>query len=113
MFSVDEGRIRDSLGNLLRVSNGNVIDMIDQLAAALLPEQGSNELVDQMIACCKKTQDLYNHGGFLQTITDVITEFEKVIDINEYMSKQASVGSVTSTDTGAVTAKIDVDAVKI
>lgn len=111
-FKIDVQKIDESFGPLQRVANDNIVDMIDQLAAALRPESGSNELVDEALALCKKVQDNYNEG-FLDTLNRTITEYGKVIDIGEYLQKKASVGNVSNTSTSVQTGSIDPDAVVI
>ena len=112
MINIDVNKIEESLGPLQGAANDDVIEVINQLAAALLPLQGDNELVDQAIEQCKAVQDMYN-AGFLTTLEAKITEFKKVIDIGEWLQKSASVGTVTKIDTGAETGSIDADAVMV
>ncbi len=109
---LDASKIEESLGPLERVANGNVAELVDSLAQALLPQAGSNELVDEVISNCKKVQDNYNNG-FLPGLQSTIAEYKKVVDITEYLAKKASVGSVANDDTGFTTGKIDADAVII
>lgn len=111
-FHLDAAKIEESLGPLERVANGNVVELVDSLAQALLPQAGSNELVDEVIANCKKVQENYN-SGFLPGLQATITEYKKVVDISEYLAKKASVGSVANEDTGFATGKINTDAVVI
>lgn len=111
-LNLDAARIEESFGPLQAVANANIVDLIDQLAAVLKPQAGTNEIADELIGLCKKVQDNYN-AGFLETLNSTITEYKKVIDISEYMSKRASVGTVSSVDTGVKTDSIDPDAVMI
>mgnify|MGYP004631270317 CR=1 FL=1 len=110
-IKIDSEKIDASLGVIRNFANDNVVDMIDQLAAVMIPQAGTSELADKVIAQCKVAQKLYNDGGYLDTLNDVIKEFEKVIDIDEWLKTKADVGEVKKIDTGAETGKIDTDAV--
>ena len=108
-IKIDSEKIDSSLGVIRSFANDNVVDMIDQLV--MLPQAGTSELADKVIEQCKAAQRLYNEGGFLDTLNAVIKEFEKVIDVDEWLKTKADVGEVRKIDTGAETGKIDTDAI--
>ena len=110
-IKIDSEKIDSSLGVIRSFANDNVVDMIDQLATVMLPQAGTSELADKVIEQCKAAQRLYNEGGFLDTLNTVIKEFEKVIDVDEWLKTKADVGEVRKIDTGAETGKIDTDAI--
>ena len=110
-IKIDSEKIDSSLGVIRSFANDNVVDMIDQLATVMLPQAGTSELADKVIEQCKAAQRLYNEGGFLDTLNAVIKEFEKVIDVDEWLKTKADVGEVRNIDTGAETGKIDTDAI--
>ena len=107
-IQLNEERLTESVGIVKGCMNSNVLDVMQNLSAAIMPEAGTNQLVDQAIEDCRKFQNQFNETT--KGLRDFITEMGKVLDIKEYLDK-LSIGTVSNRDTSIVTGKIDADAV--
>lgn len=107
-ITLNEERLNESIGTVHKCLNGSVLDVMQTLSSVLMPEQGTNPLVDEAIEGCKKFQDQFNETT--QGLRKFITEMGKVIDIKEYLDK-LSISTVSGRDTSVVTGNVDADVV--
>lgn len=107
-IQLNEERLNESIGIVKSCMNSSVLDSMQNLSAAIMPEEGTNPLVDQVIEDCRKFQSQFNETT--AGLRDFIAEMGKVLDIKEYLDK-LSIQSVSNRDTSVVTGKIDADAV--
>ena len=105
-LNLDTSKIEESYGVIQDTVNKGVIDVVNELAAALLPEAGTNTLVDELIGLCKKTQEQYN-TEFFPSVKELLKDFEETFNIAEYLAKKASVGEIAKQDVGYKTSGID------
>lgn len=104
-LNLDSEKFENSIGELKKAANENVIANMTAVAAALRNTDDSNPLIGQSLENCKKFQFQYN--VCLEGIESFIGEMDKVYEISEYMQKKANVGTVSGRDTGFSTEKID------
>ena len=109
-LKLDSAKIEETHGVLQKTVNAEVGTAFDELAAALLPEAGTNPLADELISHCKTAQTVYN-DEFLPSVKDTLKNFEAVYDISEYLSKTATVGDLASGSVGYKNENIDADSV--
>ncbi|MEY8333076.1 hypothetical protein AALB53_08230 [Lachnospiraceae bacterium 47-T17] len=111
-LNLDAKLIEESYGVIKQVSNAGIIDATNDLAQVLLPEEGSNALCDELLGHCRAFQAEYN-GNYVASVGAFMKSYENLIDISEYLEKQATVGDVTKVDTGFKAGGIDAGAVKM
>ena len=112
MLKIDVQQVQDSYGVLKQVANTGFIEATNQLAHVLVPEQGSNELMDELLTRCREVQANYNEQ-FLPGVNGLLQTYNEVVDIGEYLQKQASVGDVAKVDTGFTSGTVSAADVKM
>ena len=105
-LNLDSAKIEETYGVLQKTVNADVGTAFDELASALLPEKGTNPLVDELIGCCKKAQNVYNEE-FLESVKGTLENFEATYDISEYLAKRATVGELATDSVGYQNEKVD------
>ena len=50
MIKIDVNRLDESIGVIQHTCNGEVLEVMTELARVLAPERGTNELIDQALA---------------------------------------------------------------
>ena len=108
MIKIDASRLDESIGVIQRTLNGDVLEVMTELARVLAPERGTNDLVDQALDDCLKFQNQFNETT--QVLRNAITETGKLVEIDEYL-KKLNISNVATRSTSAVTGSIDTDAV--
>ena len=108
MIKIDVNRLDESIGVIQHTCNGEVLEVMTELARVLAPERGTNELIDQALEDCLKYQNQFNETT--QVLRNAITETGKLVEIDEYL-KKLDISNVTSRSTSAATGNIDTDAV--
>lgn len=111
-YQLDQKEFDDSYGVISKTANTDVIAAVNDLAAVLVPEAGSNALVDELIDACKGVQTVYN-DEFLPSVKSLLDDFQAAFDIAEFIQKKATVGEVSKQSVGYKTDKIDPDSVII
>ena len=113
MIQLDKEKLDGSIGLLTSAFNGNVLESFASLAQVLKEEQASvnNEVVNQAYEQCKKVQGIYN--DCLESLKGFFQDVNEVIDIAEYLEKQADMGSVGSHDATFANQGIDASEVRI
>ena len=104
MIKIDVNRLDESIGVIQHTCNGEVLEVMTELARVLAPERGTNELIDQALEDCLKYQNQFNETT--QVLRNAITETGKL----EYL-KKLDISNVASRSTSAATGNIDTDAV--
>ena len=74
-IQLNEERLNESVGIVKGCMNSNVLDVMQNLSAAIMPEAGTNQLVDQAIEDCRKFQNQFNETT--KGLRDFITEMGK------------------------------------
>lgn len=110
MFQLDSNQIEDSYGVIQDTSNTKVVEAVDSLASVLMPEQGTNSLVDELLEHCKAVQAAYNNE-FLPSTKGLLQDFRETFDISVYLEKRASVGEVAKKSVGYKSEGISCDSV--
>lgn len=110
MLKLDAQKFDETIGQLKKGFNHDVLESVGKVAAILKDDVGENPVIDQTIEQCKKFQASYNVA--LECVDKVIREFGKVYDITEYLEKRVSVGEISSRDTSFATSDIDPSAVQ-
>ena len=108
MIKIDASRLDESIGVIQRTLNGDVLEVMTELARVLAPERGTNDLVDQALDDCLKFQNQFNETT--QVLRNAITETGKLVEIDEYL-KKLNISNVATRSTSATTGSIDTDAV--
>lgn len=108
MIKIDASRLDESIGVIQRTLNGDVLEVMTELARVLAPERGTNDLVDQALDDCLKFQNQFNETT--QVLRNAITETGKLVEIDEYL-KKLNISNVATRSTSAATGSIDTDAV--
>lgn len=93
-YNLSKETIDESIGNLVKCINSDVMESCDELAAILMPERGKNEITDQVIAGCKTMQTVYNE--YITSAQTAIDTAKGVAEIAEYLEKRADMGTVAS-----------------
>lgn len=107
MLKLDEARLDESIGEIKRSLNSEVLGTMENVASVIMPEQGTNNLVDQTIDNCKKFQNQFNQAT--EGFSRFIGEIGKVIDIADFL-KKFEMNDVQNRDAEAATGNIDADA---
>ena len=108
MIKIDASRLDESIGVIQRTLNGDVLEVMTELARVLAPERGTNDLVDQALDDCLMFQNQFNETT--QVLRNAITETGKLVEIDEYL-KKLNISNVATRSTSAATGSIDTDAV--
>ena len=108
LLNIDAKEIEESYGVVMNVTNSKIEEAVSQLAGVLVPEKGSNALVDELIGLCKKVQDHYNNE-FLPCTKAFLNEFGEIYNIGEYLEKKATNGDVATQSLGYKTSGINAD----
>lgn len=111
MLNLDAQKLEETYGVLRSVAYGNIKDMLDELATVVVPIAGDSNLGQELLENCRKATTAYN-DQYLPGLQDTIKEFEKLVDVTEYMQNQASTGSVVNVDASVKVNAIDADAVR-
>lgn len=109
---IDATEIADSYGVIKQVSNSGIIEATNDLARTLMPLEGENALADELLTNCREFQAEYNEN-YLPSVTKLLQSFSEMVDISDYLEKQASVGDLAKVDTGFAAGRINADAVKM
>lgn len=105
MLKLDAQKFEETIGQLKKGFNQDVLESVGKVAAVLKDDIGENPIIAQTVDQCKKFQASYNVA--LEGVDKVIGEFGKVFDITEYLEKRATVGELSSRDTSFSTSNID------
>lgn len=111
-LNLDAQKIEETYGVIRKVAYGNIKELLDQLAAVVMPISDDSDLAAELLENCRKATTIYN-DQYLPGLQDTIKEYEKVVDVAEYMQKKATTGSIAQADPTVKTANIDADAIKI
>lgn len=111
LLKLDSEKFNNSIGALKNATNAQIVEQMAKVAQTLKNTGDSNPLVEQALGACKKFQTQYNTT--LAGIDGFIKETRKMYDIAEHMEKRASVGEVSSRDTGFENNQVDSSSVLI
>lgn len=112
-ITIPEQEIAETFGVISQACNSAVGESMDALAEVVKPLQGESELADEVYENCKKVQTMYNDGGFVDSLQKLLSDFNELDCIREYLEKKASVGDITTADTGFRAGSIDASAVTV
>lgn len=110
-LNLDAKKLEGTYGVLREVAYGNIKEMLDSLAAVVMPIADTSELATELLEDCRTATSAYN-DQYLPGLQATIGEFEKVFDVAEYLATKASTGSVAKVDASFKTQAVDADAVR-
>lgn len=99
--------LQNTYGVLTKLCNGEVAECMNSLAAAVMPLQGTSAIADEFIDVCRKAQNMYNDGGYVDSLNGILKDIEQNFELGEFLNSRATVGGLASRDLGFESGKID------
>lgn len=105
MFKIDGKRAQDTYGVIKAKANDQIVTVVNELASVLMPEQGTSDLVDDLISKCKTVADRYN-TNFLPGVQSLLKVYESVVELDENL-KKATVSDIANVTGEFTTRQLD------
>lgn len=107
-LTLDVQVIDEAYGNLKKAVNGDVIEGMTTLAAALQPVAQDAQIYADLLEGAKRVQEVYN-TDYKPAVDATLENFSAEIDIANWLQKTADIGSVANAQIDSSIEKIDVD----